>query len=144
MTPATMSGMACPSSMPGARGLRSAYRSVRRDSVPWAIDPGSGALRVADHTVGGDQRAQAFEGPLHVPACLARPDVPEFQQDTLVIGGDVPALFDQGSPVDRGELVAPGPTGHDLAHESLGTGLPGEASVLLELDDPVHRRVRDE
>src|ERR1700722_8962410 len=130
MTPATMSGMPCPSSMPDARGLRRPNRSVRWERVPRASTArGSGALPAVAHAFSGHQIAQTLEGPLHVPARLFRIDVAELQQDPLMVGGDVPALPDQRAPVDRCQFVAPDPACHQLAHGPGRTRLPGDTTV---------------
>ena len=90
-----------------------------------------------------EQRVHPGQGQLHVPAGLVRVDVPQLQQEPLVVGGDVPALPDQGPALPRFELVAPDPSGHVALQGALRSRLPGDAPVIVELHHRADRGVAD-
>src|SRR6185436_16632161 len=81
-----------------------------------------------------DARQRGF----HVAARLLAPGPDEGSRLLL---RDVPRLGDARPTVDRLQLVTPDATPGE-PRQRAHTRLPGDATVLLELDDLVHHRVR--
>src|SRR6185295_7131865 len=86
----------------------------------------------------GDDGVDAGEGLLHVAARLLAPGPDEGPRLLL---RDVPRLGDARAAVHRLQVVAPDATTRD-PRQCAQARLPGDATVLLELDDLVHHRVR--
>src|ERR1019366_8251743 len=128
-----------------------ARSSTDRAVMVWSTPGGDGTfLRgIARGTTGGavdsnrgDDPLDLFERGRHALGGVgAHRSEPEHRP--LVVLADVPAFAHQRPALDRLELVAPDSAARKLADEAGRPALPGDAAVLLVLDDGADHRVAD-